>query len=252
MSSRSCGLITVSVGLINIKLKLYLTAKSEQVSFNQINSQTKNRINQKTFDVVTGDEVPHSNIIRGFEYASGQYALFNDKEFKELQSEKLDIFNVYEFVPTSEIDYVQIEKSFYLQPDKGMEYEYIILYKTLVETNMAAVGLLSSSNKEHLVIIRPYKNGLILHHMFYKNEMREFESVDENTTITNKELTLFKKLIKQLSNNKLDIDAYYDGFPELLNKAIEQKIKDKNTIEDSSIYNFAENLEESVKISKAI
>ena len=154
---RATGSVVISFGMMNVGVKMYLSANGEQVGFNMINPKTGNRINQKLVDSVTKDEVQRGDTVKGYEYAKDKNVHFTDEEVENMQAEKRDTLDIKEFIPASDIDPLHVEKTHYTAPDKGFDKAYTLLYTALKESNRAAVGTLVSRGKEHLVVIRAYQ-----------------------------------------------------------------------------------------------
>ena len=131
---------------------------------------------------------------------------FTDDEIKALEAERSNSIEIAEFVPLSSVDFVSVEKTYYLGPDKGGDKAYRLLSESMTKKEMVAVGRWASRGKEQLVLIRPYgKDGIILHQLYYATEVRAFDEIDTGATFkfSDKEHDLAEKLIEQLSGNRL-------------------------------------------------
>src|SRR5690606_1631246 len=118
-----------------------------------------------------------------------------------------------------------VEKTYYLSPDKGGDKAYRLLAQSITESGKVAVGRWSARGKEQLVLIRPYKDGLLLHQMFYADEVRSFDEVDKGATFEFKdaERELARKLIAELSSDRFDAEKYHDEFVDRVHAAVAQK-----------------------------
>lgn len=225
MGSRSVASVVVSWGLVSIGIKLYKSAKSEKVSFKLINPNTGNTTKQKLFDSVTMEEVDRGGTVKGYEYMKDHFVQFTDEEIANMQAEKRDTLDIKEFVPASEIDPLHVEETFYTGPNKAMDKSYRLLYEVLKTTKQAAVGTMVSRGKEHLVVLRSYQHGIVLHQMFYDTEVRAFDEMCAQIDINKKELDLGKALAKQLAVKSFDKSKYRDHFIEKVNAAVETKLQ---------------------------
>src|SRR5690606_32739010 len=117
------------------------------------------------------------------------------------ETERSSALDIVEFVPLESVDLLQVEKSYYLGPDKGGDKAYRLLVDSMKRTNKVAVGRWAARGKEQLVVLRPYRDGLLLHQMFYANEVRPFDEIDTGATYEFKpiERELAERLIEQLS-----------------------------------------------------
>lgn len=227
MAARAVSSATVSFGLVSIPVKLYTAASSEQAHFNMLHKKCGGRLKQQYICPTDNEVVERADTMRGFEYARGQYVTFTDEELKSLETERSNSLEITEFVPVASVDLVQIEKSYYLGPDKGGDKAYRLLGEGMRATDRVAVGRWAARGKEQLVLLRPYgKDGLILHQLYYAKEVRAFDEIDTGATFTfsDKERDLAIKLIEQLSSETFDSSRFTDGFSERVAQAVEQKV----------------------------
>ena len=213
----------ISFGLVAIPIKVYKATDSDKVSFKQL-TPAGNPVEQKLFDKVTGDEVERSDLLKGYEVAKDTFVQFSKEEITSLESPKTAAFSIKEFVPISTIDLCQIENTYYLSPDKGGDGAYALFSQAMQEEKKVAVGIWSNRGKDNLVLIRPHGDGLILHVLFYANEVRDFNDVNKcaKLDLAKEELDMAKQLIKQLSSKKM-ADTYADGYRTRVKEAVEAK-----------------------------
>jgi DNA end-binding protein Ku len=226
MPARAISSATISFGLVAIPVKLFTATSSQQVHFNMLHPETKTRVQQQYITPATGDVVSRSSLVKGYEYARGQFVVFTEAELKGLEAERSNSLDIVEFVPLASVDLLQVEKTYYLGPDKGGDKAYRLLTESMLRTNKVAVGRWAARGKEQLVLIRPYKSGLLLHQMFYANEVRSFEEVDTGATYQFKdiELNLAEKLIAELSTDAFVPERYKDEYAARVLAAVEQKV----------------------------
>jgi DNA end-binding protein Ku len=176
----------------------------------------------------TDDEVIHrADVVKGYEYARGQFVQFTEEELKALETERSSSIEIVEFVPLSSVDFVQVERSYYLGPDKGGDKAYQLLSASMLKKDKVAVGKWAARGKGQLVMIRPYgKGGLLLHQLYYADEVRAFDEVDTGATFKfhEKELDLAEKLIEQLSTDEFHPENYKDEYRDRVVSAVEQKV----------------------------
>src|SRR5690606_38983322 len=178
MPARAISSGTISFGLVSIPVKLFTATSSQQVRFNMLHAETKSRVKQQYILPGSGEVVDRKSLVKGYEYARGQFVVFSEEDLQKLEAEKSSSIDIVEFVPLDSVDLVQVEKTYYLGPDKGGDKAYRLLSESMRETGKVAVGRWAARGKEQLVLIRPYRDGLILHQMFYANEVRAFDEVD--------------------------------------------------------------------------
>ena len=111
-------------------------------------------------------------MVKGYEFAKGQYVLFSPEELKALEEKATDTIDIVEFVPLAKVDRVYLEKAYYLGPDKGGERAYRLLAEALEETGRAALGQYAARGKQYLVLVRPLDGVLVMEQLHYADELR--------------------------------------------------------------------------------
>jgi DNA end-binding protein Ku len=226
MPARAIASATISFGLVSIPVKLFTATSSEQVRFNMLHPETKSRVKQQYLDASTGEVVDRNELVKGFEYGKDQYVIFTDEELKSLEAERSSSLDIVEFVPLDSVDLLQVEKSYYLGPDKGGDKAYRLLVEAMLRTGKVAVGRWAARGKEQLVVVRPYRDGLLLHQMFYANEVRAFDEIDTGATFEFKpvEHELAERLIEQLSSDAFHPENYKDEYAARVEAAVQKKV----------------------------
>ncbi len=226
MAARANQSGTISFGLVSIPVKFYTAASSEQVRFNMLHDECGGRIKQQLYCPVHDAVVSRTETIKGYEYSKGEYVKFDDDELKSLESSRDSSINIVEFVPLDCFDFIQVEKSYYLGPDKGGDKAYRLLSQSMRDSKKVAVGRWAARGKEQLIVIRPYRDGLLFHQMYYADEVRAFEDIDTGATFEfhDAEKQLAHQLIEQLSAKEFDVDKYEDSFRQRVLTAVEQKV----------------------------
>ncbi|HEY6558092.1 MAG TPA: Ku protein [Polyangiaceae bacterium] len=227
MPARAISSGTISFGLVSIPVKLFTAASSEQIRFNMLHKKCGSRIKQQLYCPVDDALVERDDIVKGYEYSRGQFVQFTDDELKALEAEKSNSIEIVEFVPLARVDFVQVERSYYLGPDKGGDKAYKLLSQAMQSTGKVAVGRWAARGKEQLVLIRPYGDGgLIFHQLYYADEVRAFDEIDTGATFkfSAVEQDLAEKLIDQLSTEDFRPDQYSDSYRDRVQGAVDQKV----------------------------
>jgi DNA end-binding protein Ku len=226
MAARSIGSGTISFGLVSIPIKLYTAVSPKSVSFNMLHKTCGGRLKQQLLCPVDNVIVERSDTIRGFEYARDQYVKFTDEELKAMEAARTDSLELVEFVPADTVDFLYIEKTYFLGPDKGGDRAYRLLSEALEKAQRLAVGRFAQRGKDNLVVIRPYKKGLILHECYYADEVRSFDDVETGGAFEFKpiELELANKLIEQLDQKKFEPSRFRDTWADKVKEAVERKV----------------------------
>ena len=232
MAARSIGSGTISFGLVSIPIKLFTATSAKSVSFNMLHKKCGGRLKQQLFCPVDNEVVERSETVKGYEYARDQYVKFEDEELKALEAARTDTLELVEFVPADTVDFLFIEKTYYLGPDKGGERAYRLLSESLERAGRLAVGRFATRGKDNLVLVRPYKKGLILHECFYADEVRSFDDVETGGAFEFKpiELDLADKLIQQLDRDKFEPERFRDTYADKVRDAVEKKIAGEQVV----------------------
>jgi DNA end-binding protein Ku len=258
MAARAIGSGTISFGLVSIPIKVYTAASARSVSFNMLHAKCKGRLKQQYIcPTCNGEIVDRANTIKGYEYARDQYVTFAEDELKKLESAKTDELELVEFVPAETVDFVQIEKTYYLGPDKGGDRAYRLLSEAMDRTDKIAVGRYWTRGKQELVLVRPYKKGLALHYVYYADEVRSFDDVETGGAFTFKdvEVELADKLIEQLAQDKFESEKFRDEYADRVRGAVEQKVAGQEVSlapeePKAQIIDLLEALKKSVSLAK--
>jgi DNA end-binding protein Ku len=225
MAARSTGSTTISFGLVSIPIKLYTATQSQSVGFNMLHEECGSRVKQQLFCPVHERVIERDETVKGFEVQKGQYVVFSGDELAKLEAEKTNTVEIVEFVPAASVDFVQIEKTTYLGPDKGGHKAYNLLGHAMRHTEVVAVGRYNARGKSYVVMIRPYKKGLALHQLYYADEVRPFDDVEigEDVRFSSAEEDLAEKLIETLRRDAFDPTRYRDDYSDRVREAAEQK-----------------------------
>jgi len=227
MPSHSIGSGNISFGLVSIPVKMFTAASSEAVSFNQIHPKCGGRIKQQLLCPTCNEVVERGTLVKGYEFAKDQYVQFTEDELKALEGETSRMIDIAEFVPLAQVDPIYFEKTYYLGPDKGGEKAYRLLADAMTKTERVALAKFCMRGKESLVLIRSAQKGLMLHFMYFADEVRDFSEVDkgDEAKIKPGEMDLANRLIAELSKDTFRPDQYADEYRTRVLAAVEQKVE---------------------------
>ena len=224
MALRPLRNATISFGLVNIPVRFYTATKSEDVSFNLLHESCGSRVNRKWWCPQHEEMIEMGDMVRAYQIAKNRYVKFTDEEISALESDDNRALEITEFVDLEQIDPVFFEKAYYLGPAPGGGKTYKLLAQAMKKQGKVAVARWVSGNREHLVVLRPYGDGLILHTMYYADEVRDFTAIDrEDSELKDKEIALAEMLISELSVEEFDPLAYKDEYRERLMDKIRAK-----------------------------
>lgn len=223
----------ITFGLVNIPVRFYTATKSEDVHFNLLHESCGTRVNRKWWCQQHEAMIEPGEMVRAFAIAKNQYVTFSEEELNALESDENRALDITEFVDLHQIDPVFFEKAYFLGPGAGGGKTYRLLAAAMKKQNKVALARWISGSREHLVILRPFEDGLVLHTMFYADEVRDFAAVEkEDTPVKEKELKLAEMLIDELTEESFDPLRYKDEYRERLMDRIAEKSKGKTIVSE--------------------
>ena len=229
MPAHSIGSANISFGLVSIPIKMFTAASAGGVSFNQLHPKCGGRIKQQQICPTCNEVVERGSLVKGYEFSKDQYVQFTDEELKALEGETSRMIDIAEFVPLDQVDPIYFEKTYYLGPDKGGEKAYRLLTDTMKQSGRVALARYVMRGKENMVLIRASQNGLMLHTMYFADEIRDFTEVDkgENAKLKPGEMELAQRLVNELATDKFKPEQYTDEYRTRVLAAVEAKVEGK-------------------------
>lgn len=216
---------TISFGLVNVPVRMYTAARSQDVRFNQIHAADGARVRQKRVCSFDEQELSADEIVRGYEIARDQYVTIEDEELAALAPAVTNGIEIEEFVDLAEIDPVFFESSYYLAPARGGAKAYGLLQRAMRDANKVALGRVVLRNKQYLVALRPVEGALSMSTLYYADEVvqtQDLEDLPGEQEFTDRELGMARQLIDALSAG-FEPGKYRDEYRERLMDLIERK-----------------------------
>jgi len=221
----------LTFALVSLPVKITTAARGESVSFNQLHKADGSRIKMMTFCQAEDKPIPRSEIVKGYEYDKDKYVVIDEEEIKKVAPKSAKTMEILEFVKSSEVDPVYYESSYYMSPDGAGEKPYALLFKALEQTGYAGVARITMHNREHIVILRPARHGILMHTMYYQDEIRKAEEFRTDTTLVkDKELELANTLIESLAA-PFEPEKYHDTYRDNLMALVKAKIQGEEIVE---------------------
>jgi DNA end-binding protein Ku len=277
MGSKSIWKGSISFGLVNIPIKLYTTTDyNDGYSFNQLD-QEGHKIQYKKWCPVEQREIPYSEIKKGYEISKDKYVLIEKEDLEKIKVKTTKTIDIKEFIDTKEFDPILIEKSYYVAPDNGNDSQrnnkskkkiinsssikaYNLFIDTIRETDKIAIGKVVLKDKEHLVALRSYQKGLVMHQLMYQEEIKPINEIEgmpgsENSIpsppVDKREIELGKILVDNLTNKEFDASLYFNDYAKQLEELISAKAEGKvyNSKEKEIEADVGDNLLEALKAS---
>jgi DNA end-binding protein Ku len=218
---------SIGFGLVSIPIRLYTATKKRGVRFHEFQGGTGQRIRHKRVAEETDAEVEYEEVVKGYEVDKGEYVIVTPEELEAAKPEATRTIEIHDFVRLSEIDPIYFEKSYYVGPQAGTgaERPYALLLRAIQERGKVAIGSFVMREKEHLAAIRPMDGALVLETMFFPDEVRgsdEIENLPKDDDIDLKQLRMAVELIDSLSST-WEPEQYRDTYRERVLELIERK-----------------------------
>jgi DNA end-binding protein Ku len=215
----------LTFGLISMPVRLFSGARSSTISFNMLHRTDKQRIKQQYYCPADNQVVDRSDIVKGYEYRKGEYIIIEPEEIKKIEPKTAKTMEILEFVKASEVDPIYFESSYYMLPEEAGRRPYALLTKALEESEYVAIAKLTMHNREYTVFLRPHEGGLMLHTMYYEEEVRKVEGFGApDVNLKDAEVKVAHQLIEALAD-EWDPKKYHDTFQENLKQLIETKLE---------------------------
>jgi DNA end-binding protein Ku len=244
----------LTFGLVSLPVKLFSAARSETVSFNQLHGSDNSRVKQVLFCQAEDKAVARNELVKGYEYEKDKYVVINEEDIKKVAPPSSKTMEILEFVKSDEVDTVYYESSYYMAPDDAGEKPYALLFEALKRSGFVGIAKIAMHNREHIVILRPGKRGILLHTMYYEDEIRKVEEFRTDTTLVkDKELELAMTLISSLAAEFEPI-KYKDSYRESLMAMIQAKVQGREVVETPATQQLAPvvDIMEALKASLAL
>jgi len=228
MPARSISTATISFGLVSVPVNVYSSAESKaSVSFNLLHKKCNGRLRQQYICPRDNNEVvTRDDMVKGYEFAKDQYVVLAPEELKALEEKATSTIDIVEFVPLAEVNREFVSKSYYLGPDKGGDRAYRLLAAAMKESGKAALGQYAARGQQHLVLLRPYNNRIVMEQLHYADELRPATEVPvPEGEVQDKELKLAMLLIDQTSTGEFEPTKYKDTVRERVMEAIQEKVQ---------------------------
>jgi DNA end-binding protein Ku len=226
----------LTFGLVSFPVRLFSAARGETISFNMLHKADHSRIKQVIYCQAEDKPVPRSELVKGYEYEKDRYVEIDDDEIKKVAPKTAKVMEILEFVKADQVDPIYLESSYYMAPDEGGEKPYALLFEALRETKYYGIAKVAMHNREHIVILRPGKKGVLLHTMYYADEIRQVDEFRTDASqVKEKELNLAKMLIESLIAD-FEPEKYADAYRANLQKMIEAKLEGHAVVETPSAH----------------
>jgi DNA end-binding protein Ku len=215
----------ISFGMVTIPIKVFSATEEKDISFRQVHVADGGRIKYKRICSIDGEEVPYSDIGKGYEMPDGRMVVLDSDDFADLPLSSKKVIDVLEFVPADQVDPLYLGKSYYLAADGGPGAKpYVLLRDALEGSELYALVKVALRSRESLGLLRTVDDVLVLQVMLWPDEIRDkaFAAPPEDVEIRSQEKAMASSYIDTL-RGEFDPDQYHDEYRQALEKVVEAK-----------------------------
>ena len=216
---------TISFGLVTIPVKLYSATEEKDISFRQVHEEDGGRIRYRRVCEIDGEEVPYSDIGKGYEMPDGRMVILSNDDFAQLPLPTAKAIEVLEFVPIEQVDPLYFAKAYYLGAEGGPGGKpYVLLRDALTKSKQVALVKVAIRTREVLALLREKDGALVLQTMLWPDEVRDssFATPDDSIDIRKQEVEMAESYISTLKS-EFDPERYHSDYREALEKLVEAK-----------------------------
>jgi len=191
----------ISFGLISVPIRLYVAAREHHISFNQLHNVCGTRIRQKLYCPHCERDVDRDEIVKGYEVSKDNYVRVTSEELKALEAQSSETMEIQQFVKLPDVDPLYYQTSYFSVAEDPGRKAYSLIHKGMQDLKVGAIAKITLHQREQIVMIRPYEKGLVLHTLYYPEEIRavaEFDNQPE-MEVQKAEIELAEQFMKQLT-----------------------------------------------------
>jgi DNA end-binding protein Ku len=220
----------LTFGLVSFPVRLFSAARSVTVSFNMLHEPDHSRVKQVIYCQAEDKPITRDEIVKGYEYEKDHYVVVDEEDIKKVAPKTAKVMEIQEFVKSDDVDPIYLESSYYMAPDEGGQKPYALLFEAMRQSKYYAVAKIAMHNREHVVVLRTGSKGILLHTMYYTDEIRQVDEFHTDTELVKpKELDLAKMLIDTLASD-FEPQKYHDTYRDNLMKMIEAKVEGRKVV----------------------
>ncbi|MCC3271991.1 Ku protein [Arthrobacter zhangbolii] len=237
----------IAFGLVNVPVKVYSATEDHDVSLHQVHGKDGGRIRYQRRCEICGEVVEYKDIAKAYDDGE-QTVVLTDEDLASLPVERSREIDVVEFVPSDQVDPILFDRTYYLEPDSKSTKSYVLLRRTLEDTDRTAIVQFSLRQKSRLGALRVRGDVLTLQTLLWEDEVREasFPSLDEKVRISAKELEMSSALVDSFSSD-FDPSEFTDNYQEQLKTLIDAKLEQGESLDTEETFG-AESEDEGGKV----
>lgn len=215
----------IAFGLVNVPVKVYSATENHDIRLHQVHDKDGGRIRYQRHCEVCGEVVEYQHIDKAYDDGD-RTVILTDEDFDSLPVEKSREIDVVEFVPSEQVDSIMFDKAYYLEPDSKSSKAYVLLRRTLEETDRTAIVKFTLRQKSRLAALRVREDVLMIQTLLWEDEVRaaSFPALDEKVNVSDRELKMSSALVDSFSSD-FTPEEFTDEYQEQLQELVEAKLE---------------------------
>ena len=233
---RSIWAGAISFGLVVIPVKLYAATEQRDITFRQVHRKDGARIQFRRVCTLDGEEVPYSDVAKGYELPTGDMVVLTDEDLADLPLVTAHRIEVLHFAPSAQVEPIYANKSYYLEPDSAGARAYVLFRDALENSEKVAVAKVALRQREALAALRVREGVITLETLLWPDEVRkpDFAFLDEDIEVRSQELKMAASLIDTMTED-FDPDEYHDAYREALEAVVQAKIEGNELVRPAGV-----------------
>jgi DNA end-binding protein Ku len=214
----------LSFGLISVPIRLFAAARESHISFNQVHGACGSKTQQQLFCPTCDRTIERSELVKGYPIEKNKFLIVTPEDIQSLEPDSSEDMAITQFVKLDDVDPLYFESSYYTAPEDSGKRAYALLFEAMRKLNVAAIATVTMHQREQVVLVRPYDKGLILHTLYFEEEVREVPEFGDQgkVDVSKAEAELAQKFVQQLMG-KFDPSEYKDEYRARVQDMLDKK-----------------------------
>jgi DNA end-binding protein Ku len=217
---------SIAFGLVNIPVELYSATRDHRPKFRLLHAKDEEPVKYERVCQKEGKPVAWEDLVKGYEYAKGQFVVLTKDDFKTAALEKTKTIDILDFVDPADVDERYFETPYYLQAGKGADRAYVLLREAIRASGKIGIAKIILRDAQHLAAVEAIGDALVLTMMRFADELVDLKEFDfpGKVDVRPAELKMAQQLIDNLVSDWKP-DKYTDEYKENLLRVINAKVK---------------------------
>ncbi|MBV9265953.1 MAG: Ku protein [Acidobacteriaceae bacterium] len=221
----------LSFGLVSFPIRLFSAARPDTVHFHLLHKKDLSRVREVMYCAAEDKPLDRDEIVKGYEYEKNEYIVIDPDDLAKMAPPTASVMEILQFVRMDEIDPIFFETSYYVAPEEAVSKPYSLLLEAMKQTHYDALAKVAMHGREHIVILRPREQGIMLHTMYFVDELHKANEVEipKPAKVEKKEIDMAKKLIETLAE-RFKPEEFHDEYKKNVMTLIEKKRKGQKIV----------------------